>query len=75
MQGISGLCSVLEEKTNRISEVMMSSVRPGVLMGGKIFGAGSAAITQVGIWIAMMCLHDYTCESFFRSMLLTIKDL
>lgn len=55
-QGIGLLRSVLEEKTNRISEVMVSSVRPGFLMAGKIFGAGSAALLQVSAWIALLAI-------------------
>ncbi len=55
-QGIGLLRSVLEEKTNRISEVMVSSVRPGYLMAGKIIGAGSAAILQVFTWIAILVI-------------------
>ena len=42
--------SVLEEKTNRIVEVMVSSVRASDLMLGKILGVGAAALLQVGIW-------------------------
>jgi ABC-2 type transport system permease protein len=55
-QGIGLLRSVLEEKTNRISEVMVSSVRPGFLMAGKILGAGSAAVFQVLCWIAIVVI-------------------
>jgi ABC-2 type transport system permease protein len=54
--GTSVLRSVLEEKTNRIAEVMVSSVKPVHLMAGKIIGVGSAAVLQVLIWIALMVL-------------------
>lgn len=50
--GTSVLRSVLEEKTNRIAEVLVSSVRPSHLMAGKIIGVSSAALLQVLIWIA-----------------------
>ena len=41
---------VMEEKTNRIVEVMVSSVRPFDLMMGKIIGIGFVGLTQVFLW-------------------------
>lgn len=49
--GQSLMGSVLEEKANRIVEVLLSSVTPFQLMTGKIVGTGLAALTQVAIWI------------------------
>ncbi len=48
--GMNVLRSVLEEKTSRIAEVMISSMKASHLMLGKIVGVGSAAMLQVGIW-------------------------
>jgi ABC-2 type transport system permease protein len=45
---------VTEEKTNRIAEVMVSSVRPFQLMMGKIIGIGAVGITQFLIWIILI---------------------
>ncbi len=42
---------VIEEKTNRIIEVIASSVRPIELLTGKMAGVGAIAITQFAIWI------------------------
>ena len=42
--------SVLEEKNNRVLEVMVSSVRPFDLMMGKILGIASVAVVQIVIW-------------------------
>lgn len=42
--------SVIEEKNNRVLEVMVSSVKPFDLMMGKILGVGSVAVLQVIIW-------------------------
>ena len=42
---------VIEEKTNRIVEVIASSVRPIELLTGKMAGVGALAITQFGFWI------------------------
>lgn len=41
---------VMEEKTNRIVEIMVSSVRPFDLMIGKIIGIGFVGLTQVFLW-------------------------
>ncbi|MBD3616088.1 MAG: ABC transporter permease [Gracilimonas sp.] len=43
--------SVIEEKTNRVLEVIASSVKPLELMYGKLLGVLSMALTQFGIWI------------------------
>ena len=48
--------SVLEEKTNRISEVLVSSVPSSRLLAGKILGVSGAAILQVGIWAGIVAL-------------------
>ncbi len=48
--GMMVMRSVMEEKTNRIVEVMISSVRPFQLMLGKIIGVGAVGLTQVAIW-------------------------
>jgi len=44
---------VMEEKTNRIVEVMISSVRPFDLMMGKIVGIGLVGLTQVFMWCVL----------------------
>ena len=43
--------SVMQEKTNRIVEVMVSSVKPFELMMGKIISIGLVGLTQIAIWI------------------------
>lgn len=47
---------VMEEKTNRIAEVIVSSVRPFQLMMGKIFGIGAVGLTQFVIWIVLIAV-------------------
>ena len=51
--GMNVLRSVLEEKTNKISEVIVSSMKASHLMLGKILGVGSVALLQVAIWAAI----------------------
>jgi len=48
--GINVMTSVLEEKTTRIVEVLISSLRPFQLMAGKVAGVGAASIFQFLIW-------------------------
>lgn len=50
MYGSMVMQGVMEEKTNRIIEVMVSSVKPFDLMIGKIIGIGLVGITQVLLW-------------------------
>lgn len=50
------LHSVIEEKTSRVIEVVISSVRPFQLMLGKIIGICSVGLTQFLIWIAAISL-------------------
>ena len=45
--------SVLEEKTTRVAEVVVSSVNTDVLLAGKIIGVGMVAITQVLSWVVL----------------------
>ncbi len=42
--------SIIEEKSNRVLEIVVSSVKPMTLMMGKIIGVGLVAITQILIW-------------------------
>lgn len=51
MFGSMVMRSVIEEKTTRIIEVLVSSVKPFQIMMGKILGVASVALTQFVIWI------------------------
>ena len=50
LYGINVMSSVLEEKTTRIVEVLVSSLRPFQLMLGKVLGVGAVSIFQFLIW-------------------------
>lgn len=45
------LNNTIEEKSNRIIEVLLSSVTPGELMMGKLFGIAAIGLTMVGSWV------------------------
>ncbi|HEY8404286.1 MAG TPA: ABC transporter permease [Flavobacteriales bacterium] len=53
MYGVQVMRGVMEEKTNRIVEVIVSSVRPFQLMMGKVIGIGLVALTQFLMWIVL----------------------
>ncbi|HYK10955.1 MAG TPA: ABC transporter permease [Gemmatimonadales bacterium] len=50
LYGINVMSSVLEEKTTRIVEVLVSSVKPFELMLGKVIGVGAVSLFQFLIW-------------------------
>ncbi|MGB3007599.1 MAG: ABC transporter permease [Chitinophagaceae bacterium] len=54
--GSQVMMGVMEEKTNRIAEVIVSSVKPFQMMLGKILGIGMVALTQFLLWIAFVLI-------------------
>jgi ABC-2 type transport system permease protein len=56
MYGMNVGRSVIQEKTSRIFEVMLASVKPEEMLAGKLIGVGSVGITQIGIWIVAASL-------------------
>ena len=56
MYGQMVMTSIIEEKNNRVLELMVSSVKPLQLMLGKIIGVGLVAVVQVAIWGILLCL-------------------
>lgn len=53
LYSVSVMRGVIEEKTNRIIEVMVSSVKPFQLMLGKIIGVGAVGLTQYLLWAVL----------------------
>ena len=58
---------VMEEKTNRIAEVVISSLRPFQLMMGKIVGIGAVGLTQFFLWIILISLFSTVINSFLTA--------
>lgn len=50
LYGNQVMTSVVDEKSNRIAEVLVSSLSPFQLMLGKVIGVGSVGLAQLGIW-------------------------
>lgn len=63
--GNSVMRSVIEEKSNRIIEVIISSVKPFYLMLGKIFGNALAGLLQFAIWIVSALILISVLSSVF----------
>lgn len=57
--------SVIEEKTSRIIEIIISSVKPIKLLLGKIFGTTLAGVTQFAVWIVIILLLSRAISSIF----------
>ncbi|MBS1814002.1 MAG: ABC transporter permease [Acidobacteria bacterium] len=60
MHGINVASSVVEEKSSRVFEVLLATVKPSEMMAGKIIGVGSVGLTQVAIWIGCIAAMLFT---------------
>src|SRR5690606_18164499 len=65
--GVKVMRSVVEEKNNRVVEIIISSVKPFNLMMGKILGSTLVALTQFTIWIIMGIALMLGGSAFFAS--------
>ncbi len=61
--GAQVMRGVVEEKTNRIIEVVITSVKPFQLMMGKIIGIGLVGLSQFLIWVILSTVIFFTAES------------
>ncbi len=60
MYGMNVARSIIEEKTSRVFEVLLATIRPQEMMAGKLLGVGSVGLTQLGIWVSAMVLLTRT---------------
>src|SRR5699024_9447000 len=67
--------SVIEEKTNRIIEIIISSVKPIQLMMGKILGTTLAGITQFLIWICFGAILLFVAGSFLNVDIMSMQHI
>ena len=51
LYGMNTARSIIEEKTSRVFEVLLATIKPEELLAGKILGVGAVGLTQVGIWM------------------------
>ena len=68
MYGTMVMRSIIEEKTNRIVEVIISSVKPFKLMMGKIIGVSLIGLTQFVLWICLTSLLFFIVQGYFGNI-------
>jgi ABC-2 type transport system permease protein len=66
--GMMVMRGVMEEKMNRIAEVIVSSVKPFQLMLGKVIGIGAVGLTQFAIWIILVIMLQFVLPLIFPAM-------
>jgi ABC-2 type transport system permease protein len=52
LYGMNVARSIIEEKTSRVFEVLLATIKPEEMMAGKMIGVGSVGLTQVAVWLA-----------------------
>ena len=70
--GFAVMRSIIEEKSSRIMEVLLSSVTAKQLLAGKIIGVGAVGLTQVAIWLAIVGAFSLIGLSSAGSMLANV---
>ncbi len=51
LYGMNTARSIIEEKTSRVFEVLLATIKPDELLAGKIIGVGAVGLTQISIWM------------------------
>jgi ABC-2 type transport system permease protein len=69
LYGVQVMRGVSEEKTSRIAEIIVSSLKPIELMLGKIFGIGMVGLTQIIIWMVMGSIITSIASIFIGDMM------
>lgn len=69
LYGVQVMRGVIEEKTNRIVELIISSVRPFQLMMGKIMGIAMVGLTQFVIWVVLVVVLSAPVSQLVMNLL------
>lgn len=69
LYGVQVMRGVIEEKTNRIIEVIISSVKPFQLMMGKIFGIALVSITQFILWVGLTMILTTVASAYMETVM------
>jgi ABC-2 type transport system permease protein len=76
MQSVQYLLSnTIEEKSNRIIEVLLASVTPGELMMGKLLGIGATGITTIVAWLGSFFVFIRLYQTVETAMIVQILDV
>ncbi|HEY2323503.1 MAG TPA: ABC transporter permease [Thermoanaerobaculia bacterium] len=54
VSGLDVMRGIIQEKSDRVVEVLISSVTPAELLIGKILGTAAVGLTQIGVWLVML---------------------
>ncbi len=66
LYGMNTARSIIEEKTSRVFEVMLATIKPEELLAGKILGVGAVGLTQIAIWmLAVLALSASSLAARF----------
>jgi ABC-2 type transport system permease protein len=71
--GIAVMRSIIEEKSSRILEVLLSSVTAKQLLAGKIIGVGAVGLTQTSIWLMVALAFSLPGIAAGHSMLSNVQ--
>lgn len=74
MFGIQIMRGVIEEKSSRIVEIIISSIKPMYLMLGKIIGVALVVLTQILIWIVLFSIIIFVAQSQFSDIVNQIQS-
>jgi len=74
MYGNMVLRGVVEEKSNRIMEIIVSTVKPIELMIGKILGIALVGLTQFSIWLVTLLIFNFIIGLFIPGTELTVSE-
>ncbi len=56
LYGMNTARSIIEEKTSRVFEVLLATIKPDELLAGKILGVGAVGLTQISVWLIAAAL-------------------
>jgi ABC-2 type transport system permease protein len=74
--GAAVMRGVMEEKTSRVAEVIISSVKPFPLMLGKIIGIGAVGLTQFLLWIGLIAALVMVAQAFIpHDLLMEVNNI
>jgi ABC-2 type transport system permease protein len=75
LYGVQVMRGVIEEKTNRIVELIVSTVKPFQLMLGKVIGIAAVGLTQLGIWIILTSILTTVISVVFGLNMTNTQEL
>ncbi len=60
LYGMNTARSIIEEKSSRVFEVLLSTIQPDEMLAGKILGVGAVGLTQIGVWMLAAAILSST---------------